>query len=475
MSLLLAYTFNDNSTSPADFSGNKNTGASNNVTLVAGQNYGYAAHIGQTSLNSYISCTPAGFAGLTAFTAFTSLNLVSFPVGAAKAYLFNKTSSFNAYITSAEKVVFTIYISGAAKTITSTSTLSGTGWHTIGCVYDGANIYIYIDGVQDASTLSVTGTIATGIPTLLIGNDVIGDSSNTLVADMDSILFANTAASSNDMLSLNASPDGLLITNSSNNFATGDLIDDGTQTYQGVVTWVVSVDSFYFYPTTAIGTSYVRLGNIYQTKRQYYYEFINNFDGQGNGQTKISWPIAGFKDYGATAHQITIDYRGIVNSTHDFPSPYVFFSETQIRYSALTQTTFYNEKIKASSISVNGSYITFSYHVKTANNANAKTLNIKIGPNGAELNLLTYSLPVSTANDIFVTGAVKVTNILSKTCNYRTKIESNGVAPIIADGTITLDFTKDIYLLLQGTGVAVNDITAIDGEGIINPNKQLLT
>lgn len=311
MSLLLAYTFNDNSTSPADFSGNRLSATSTNVTLVAGQNYGYAAHIGQTSANSYVQvANPAGFSGLTAFSVFTSCKMVSFPAAGHKAYICNKTNAFIVYIDSGEHVVFTIYKSGTLYTVTSSSTITGLGWHTVGCVWDGTTMYIYIDGVQDSHTTSVSGTMDSNTNLLVIGNDVPGDTNNTLVADVDCIEFRSTGMAQGDINGLIASPGGLAITGTPHNFATGDLIDDGTGTYRGIVTWVVDSDTFYFYPITDIGPKYSRVGNVYQSARQYYMEMLTDYDSNGNGQIKIKFPIAAWVDFTTPANAYTIDKAG---------------------------------------------------------------------------------------------------------------------------------------------------------------------
>ncbi len=312
MSLLLAYTFNEQSATPWDYSGNKWTGAAHNLSFVAGQSYGYAASLGGSS-PSYISVAPTSFTGLGSLSVFSSFNLISLPA-ASGAYLVN-SSSFYISINSSGAVTFGITLGTSGFQITSSSNLS-TGWNTVGCIYDGTQLYIYINGILESTSNTAAGALASP-SAIFIGAASATDSSTYITAYIDSIEFRSTALAASDVAMLNANPGGLSVTQSPHNFAVGDLISDGTRTYQGIVTWVVNADAFYFYPVTAIGGTYSRLGNIGNTARQYYMEFITDFDGNGNGQIKWTTPIAGFSDYGsASAATFTLDYRGAS------PNPY---------------------------------------------------------------------------------------------------------------------------------------------------------
>ncbi len=462
MSLLLAYTFNEKSINPWDYSGSKWTGAGSGLTFTGGQNYGYAGSFGQGAGATYISVSPLSFTGLGALTIFSSFNLTNLPA-ASGAYLVN-SSSFSITINSLGTVTFSIIYNTTTWTVNSTVSLT-TGWNTIGAVYDGTGLYIYINGVLASNSSTATGTL-NNAGTIFIGAASASDSSTYIKALIDCIEFRSTAATATDIANMNASPGGILVTQTPHNFAMGDLIADGTMTYKGVVTWVVNADEFYFYPTSAIGSSYSRLGNIGTAARQYYMEMLTDFDGSGNGQIKWSYPIAGFGDYGKPTNVTTLDYRnsGIGNAA------YSFFSETQSRHNTgSTLSSLFNEDIKAGTININGDYIKFRYHMKSVSSDFTKTIYIDFG----NVNILTYNLPTATANDLFIYGTIKAVNIHAKQATYMTKIESNGVAPIIADGTVTVDFTKDVRLLLQGKGNATGDITAEGGEGEIYKIKSI--
>jgi hypothetical protein len=308
MSLLLAYTFNEQNAAPWDYSGNKWTGAGNGLTFTGGQNYGYAGSFGQGSGATYISVSPLSFTGLGALTIFSSFNLTNLPA-ASGAYLVNSTS-FSITVSSAGTVTFSIICNTTTWTVNSTVSLT-TGWNTIGAVYDGTGLYIYINGVIASNSSTATGT-ANNPGTIYIGAASASDSSTYIKALIDCIEFRSTAATATDIANMHSCPGGVLVTQAPHNFAMGDLIADGTQSCQGVVTWVANADEFYFYPVTPIGSSYSRLGNIGTAARQYYMELLTDFDGNGNGQIKISYPVAGFSDYGsASCSTFTFDYRGI--------------------------------------------------------------------------------------------------------------------------------------------------------------------
>lgn len=313
MSLLLAYTFNDNNASSfADFSGNKQTGSGTLSGIVAGQNYGHAANFNAT--NNYISVTPTNVSGITALTFFASINLAQLPPNPGQNYyLINQVNCFNIKINGSGNILFTTGSVGAGTnvTVTSAGVLTASAWHTIACVADGANMYIYIDGVVDANMAAQTHLLFTNTA-IYIGNDTSVDTASTFNGYIDCIEIRSVAHSTTGIANLHASPGGVLISNAPNNFATGDLIADSTVTYQAVVTWSVDTSSFYIYPITVVdGGAYQKIGNIYQTARQQYFQQQPDFDGNGNGQIKIIFPIAGFADYSSPANSYTIDNNGV--------------------------------------------------------------------------------------------------------------------------------------------------------------------
>src|SRR5581483_2183182 len=123
MSLLLAYTFNDNNSSSfADFSGNKQTGSGTIGSIVAGKSYGYAANFSAT--NNYITVTPSNFSGIPAITVFMSIYITALNSG--NAYLISQASSFQVYLNSSGNIIFKVInsTSGLYVTLTSATALS---------------------------------------------------------------------------------------------------------------------------------------------------------------------------------------------------------------------------------------------------------------------------------------------------------------------------------------------------------------
>ncbi|KKQ06957.1 MAG: Carbohydrate-binding CenC domain protein [Candidatus Moranbacteria bacterium GW2011_GWE2_36_40] len=87
---------------------------------------------------------------------------------------------------------------GAEGITTTTSPLAGkyNSWHHVDCVYDGANISIYFDGVSIASTPK-TGSVLAGATALTIGNNVAGD--RTFDGKIDDVRVYNRALSANEI------------------------------------------------------------------------------------------------------------------------------------------------------------------------------------------------------------------------------------------------------------------------------------
>src|SRR6185312_4120442 len=310
MSLLLAYTFNDNNVSSfADFSGNKQTGSGTLTSIVAGQNYGYAANFGAT--NNYITVTPTNFSGISAITVFTSLYLNSLPTSPGYWYIINQSGSFNVQINYSGNVVFSVFNPGLSSyvTVTSATAISATTWTTIGCVWDGSTLYTYINGIQDANTAACTSA-TTNNNAVYIGNDTSADTVHTFNGKIDNIEVRSEASIEADMINLTLSPGGMEIKNVFHNFSTGDLIADDSVTQQAVVTWVVDTANFYCYPLSNFAGTYKKIGNIYQSSRQYFTQLSQDFNGNGDGQMKIMFPITGFADYSSPANTYTYDKNG---------------------------------------------------------------------------------------------------------------------------------------------------------------------
>lgn len=456
---MLAYTFNEQSLTPYDYSGNKITAASNNVSFVVGQNYGYAAHLpGTPGTNSCVYVT-LPIVSTNTFTVFSSFNLLSLP--GSLGVIIN-TADFSISVTSSGAIRF--YLNSVI--VTSATTIT-TGWNTVACIYDGTTGYIYVNGVLDANMLTGAGAgmINGG---MAIGAQSLSDTSLLLNANVDCLEIRNTALQSGEIAALHNSPGGTLVSGTPHNFAMGDLIADPTITNTGVVTWVADVDDFYFYPTSAIGTQYLKIGNILNPLRQNYMEMNPDFDGNGNGQTSIKYSVAGFSDYESTSLSTTFDHRGLISKGRT--TPYTWFSETQARNSqGSALTTVSQNPLFAGDLQSDGAYFYFSYLLTQANNNNTKSARIVIDGNiiagaGFRRNETDY---------YWIEGTLKMLNLRTGSASCKYKIYNTSSSSVfIGYETFTINFEKQNWLLLQLQGAATNDITYLEGEGHIHSIPQ---
>ncbi len=455
MSLLAAYTFNEKAA--YDYAGNKNNANLNNIIFIAGQNYGYAARFQGAGTNYNINFIPNNFTGFTALSIFTSLNIISLP--ASNAIIAIQGSNWHVKLNSSGNIIFNI----GGDTLTSAGVLS-TGWNTIGCVWDGANTYIYLNGVQDANVDAVASATINNTH-IYIGSASGADITTVLNADMDSIEFRSIAMSAGDMASLHNSPGGTLAAEAPHNFLIGDIIGDPTFTNFGVVTYIVDKDNFYFYPTSDIGTEYARIGNIMTSLRGYYMQFLPDFDTNGNGQFNSKLPISGFSDL-ADSTIWTLDYRGLIQTSR-FTMPTTWYSQYQKRFSeAGSLTTLYTNQLKTNSFIANGSYLTFNYQIQPANNANAKTVYVKF----QNQVLISISVPINNNDIIYITGQLKMTDLKGELAIFNGSYYSASITATNFTGNLSgINFASDNLLILQALGIAYSDLVALNGDGIIYP------
>lgn len=148
-------------TKATDFSGNGNTGTLvGGVTWVSGMR-GKAARspVGDAYINvgngSSLRLTGDKMT-LSSWVKLDTLGVVHEIVNKIGS---SATYSYGMEIRSDNKVYCRVSTDGSAPTdVASSMTLAANTWYHIGCVYDGANQYTYINGVENASG-SLTGNI----------------------------------------------------------------------------------------------------------------------------------------------------------------------------------------------------------------------------------------------------------------------------------------------------------------------------
>lgn len=308
--LIAAYTFNE--LAAHDYSGNKYHLTNNGGTFAATTS---TVGVGNDLTLGSVGSPDIHTTSFATLSAYTGLSIFSyFKYSLHDNYLF-ENSALSIYVSATDKIVFKIVTTGGTYTLTSTATLTTATWYALACVWDGAKLYIYINGTLDSS-LSTTGTMTAGDNTLYV----------RLESTINTLEIRSTALTADNVSALGASPGGINYQVSNHNFAVGDLIADSSVTAQAVVTWVVDDSNIIVYPFTAAQPGALfRYGNIYNTNRQSCFEINNDFDGNTNAQVSIKYPIASFADYTSPANSQTWDYTGFVG----MPSPQ---TKTMISY-----------------------------------------------------------------------------------------------------------------------------------------------
>ena len=265
--MISIYTFNENTAANVyDYSGNGNDATSiSNFAIVAGE-LGYAGSFNGTS-------TDLNFGNIanvtTSLSIFCKLKVVT---GAAHVIAFN-SSHFTLAINASDKVTFTIDVGAAPLTITSSTSIVNDTWTTIGAVYDGSDTYIYLDGVEDA-TSAKTGSFTASANDFHIGTDT-----STYLNGRIEMMELNTLAyGEKNITAINTNPIGLKYkTFKMHGFQLGDLLESDVfgATRQGIVTYYEDEKIFYVKPIRGkfnLGDNIVRRGNIYNTDRQWIFD-----------------------------------------------------------------------------------------------------------------------------------------------------------------------------------------------------------
>jgi hypothetical protein len=297
-SLIAAYVFNEGAAH--DYSGNKYHLTNGGTTFPADTSpfvQGYDASI-TSGANMYTT----SFASL----AFTSISIHSYVSWTSGHGWIMNNAAHSVQIDSSGNIVFVVTKSGGGTyTATSATALTATTWYDICCVWDQHKQYIYINGVLNYSIDAVFTTLAAGDNTFYVG------APGTMVAMFKCIEVRNIALTIANCVDLTASPGGVMYSVDAHNFAIGDLIADSSVVNRAVVTWPIDANNFLAYPLTSIVINGIaKYGNIYNTARQYIMEINSDFDGNGNSQLSIKYPIASFIDYAAPPVIETLDYRG---------------------------------------------------------------------------------------------------------------------------------------------------------------------
>jgi hypothetical protein len=106
----------------------------------------------------------------------------------------NSGSNINGFLLgeSSNKLAWYIYTNSWQGTWAFTSgTLNNNAWYFVACTWDGANMRCYINGVQDPSTLAVSGTLSVSNDPTYIGMEPLG--SNNFHGLISNVQIYNTS------------------------------------------------------------------------------------------------------------------------------------------------------------------------------------------------------------------------------------------------------------------------------------------
>lgn len=128
-------------------------------------------------------------------------------------------------------------------------------------------------------------------------------------------------------------------------------------------------------------------------------------------------------------------------------------------------STAYNNCFYGGSFVQQGNWLNFKYIVQTASNGNSKSVFLKFA------NQTIFS-KTWTGNNVIVQleGEIVCIDYTNKTVSYKITYLDNSNNISYSYGTLTgIDFTQNHDLLLQLTGIASNDLTALEGKGVFCP------
>ncbi|MBL4654154.1 MAG: hypothetical protein JKY53_15020 [Flavobacteriales bacterium] len=266
MSLQAYYTFNENDLSDVrDYSTlTKDSTSVTGYVNVAGD-IGRAADLSGTTLN---------FGNILDFGGTNSMSIFSkFQRTAAQEHILAfKSGAFELRINAANKVVFKLFI-GDAITLTSTGTVSTELYNTIGVVYDGAKMLIYIERSLDTSAVQ-TGNITASSNDFLIGDN----GTDTARGKLEMLAVYSQGLTSANIKASHDQPGGLKMdVQDSTVFSVGDLIlisPKGTVAgAQTVITGDLGSNQVLLLPTlndTPLeGDIMKHVGNVFDTTRQF--------------------------------------------------------------------------------------------------------------------------------------------------------------------------------------------------------------
>jgi len=298
MSIQAQWNFNENNaTEVLDYSGNGHTSDNTvNLSIVAGV-VGYAGDFNGTAYVDFRS--PFDLGGNDKLDIMANIYLDA----SQENIIIWKKDQYQLKVNASDKVVFTITIGASDITLTSTASVSLSTWTTVCGSYDGANMYIYIDGTEDISAAQ-TGNLDSSSWSISMGKNA----ADFLDGKIDDLEIYDTGLTSDQVSALSANPTGIKYTFAQvHNLELGDLIvtDQYTDSIKKmVVTYVDSTLILRAKPISGLmnlGSTPIRRGNITDSDRQWLMEVKIDSD---EPIIRISDNISNFVDTTAESKEV---------------------------------------------------------------------------------------------------------------------------------------------------------------------------
>ena len=312
MSLEFAYTFNENDTaSIVDYSTNAKVSEGTTGLTIGAGDIGLAAIFNGTTTNINFG-NAVDLGGTDSISIFTK--------GTREATqehrIISKSGQFGLSINASDKVVFFVRLASGTKVLTSTTSIALSTYTTIGAVYNGATMYIYIDGVEDV-TQAETGNIVASSSDVLLGTDT----ADYLDGKIEYIELRSDNLTADNLTALHERPGGLLLDLAdTSKYSLGDLLEitDGTTISKGVLTYDAGSGQLLYLPISGGIPHSLNLvrhrGNIYNSARQ----FVNQQQITGNSpEFLIQDLVKSFAPSGFVNNRVQINKNTIAQDNID--------------------------------------------------------------------------------------------------------------------------------------------------------------
>ena len=241
--LLAYYCFNDNSGfAIKDFSINERHGVGTSMTITT--DTGAVGKVGEfNGTSSKVVITDfSEFDALTSCTIVAKFKVISFdPDGDAATnieVITFRDSNFHVLITTDGKLQFVILTPTDSFELNDTNILNINTWYTVIATWDGANMKLYLNSLDNPSTLPATGTLTSNANDLVIGADI---SANWFNGQIEMISYYNRAITDAEIVTILEQPSGLKYIAIDDKLGTGDLLLNNFGGKE-VVTWYEEFD-----------------------------------------------------------------------------------------------------------------------------------------------------------------------------------------------------------------------------------------